>query len=77
MTRILRDATNEPTFFRENDIYNDRQRIRLQGLGGLSATQAWIKQLQDNQLKHYIKLDDDNKVQGVVWTYPWCETMWR
>lgn len=80
MLEILRDssaAAAEPTFFRQSDIYNDRQRIRIEGLNGLSATQAWIKQLQDNNLRHYIKFDADNKVEGVLWTYPWSEKMWR
>lgn len=80
MMEVIRDssaATAEPTFFRQKDIYNDRQKIRIAGLNGLSATQAWIKQLQDHNLRHYIKLDADNKVQGVLWTYPWSEKMWR
>lgn len=78
MLKILRDSSNaETSFFHQSDIYNDRQKIRIEGLNGLSATQAWIKQLQDNNLRHYIKLDEDNKVQGILWTYPWCEKMWR
>jgi hypothetical protein len=79
MLEILRDssAAAEPTFFRQSDIYNDRQRIRIEGLNGLSTTQAWIKQLQDKNLRHYIKLDTDNKVQGILWTYLWSEKMWR
>ncbi|EAQ84339.1 hypothetical protein CHGG_08353 [Chaetomium globosum CBS 148.51] len=78
MLEIMRDSSGaEPTFFRQSDIYNDRQKIRIEGLNGLSATQAWIKQLQDNNLRHWIKIDDDNKVEGVLWTYPWPEKMWR
>jgi hypothetical protein len=36
------------------------RRILRQGLKGLSATQPCIRQLQDKDLCHYIKLDDDN-----------------
>ena len=76
MLEILRDSSNaETSFFRQSDIYNDRQKIKMEGLNGLSATQAWIKQLQDNNFRHYIKLNKDNKVQGILWTYPWCEKM--
>ncbi|EAQ87040.1 hypothetical protein CHGG_08293 [Chaetomium globosum CBS 148.51] len=70
--RILKSANP-----RESDIYNDRQKISIKGLNGLSTTQAWIKQLQDNNLRHWIKVDDDNKVEDVLWTYPWSEKMWR
>ncbi|OTA05809.1 hypothetical protein A9Z42_0065260 [Trichoderma parareesei] len=61
MAQIIIDTSSaEPTFFRESDVYNDRQKDSRQGLKGLSATQPCIRQLQGKDLCHYIKLDDDN-----------------
>ena len=78
MADIVRDAsTSETSFFRQRDIYNDRQRIREAGLGDKTATQAWIGILQQEGLRHHIKFTEDNKVEAVFWTYPWCEQMWK
>ncbi|KAJ3453831.1 hypothetical protein MRS44_018463 [Fusarium solani] len=61
------------------DIYNDRQRLRSQLLGGLTATQAWISILRSHGLRHFIKYEDDDehRIQGIFWTYPWCEIQWK
>ena len=79
MSTILRDAEPDAAFFRSKDIYNDRQKLRFEALGGKTATQAFIGHLQAAGLPHYIKFDpcDENKVQGVLWTYPWCVKMWK
>ena len=76
MGSIVRDQTNEKSFFIPKDIYNDRQALRRTMLDGLTATQAWIKILQDQNLRHTIHYDADNRVESVFWTYPWCEKMW-
>lgn len=73
----MRDRSEGPAFFRDKDIYNDRQRLRDDELGGLSPTQAWIKILQDDRLHHTIKFDDQSRVQAVFWTYPWPTQMWK
>lgn len=77
MLAIVKDSTAEPTFFIQKDIYNDRQRLRIQGLDGLTATQAWIGHLQAEGLNHTVKYNTDGKVDAVFWTYPWCELMWK
>ncbi|KJZ69123.1 hypothetical protein HIM_11491 [Hirsutella minnesotensis 3608] len=76
---IVRDTTPGESFFRQRDIYNDRQKLRIAALGGKTATQAFIDHLQRGRLKHTIKFadDDENKVEAVFWTYPWCEKMWK
>ena len=63
--------------FTNKDVYNDRQKIRDDLLGVLTPTQAWVKILQGQQLKHTIQYDDYNKVTAVFWTYPWCQKMWK
>lgn len=70
MAQVLRDQSPDPAFFRDRDIYNDRQRLREQGLGGLSPTQAWLKILRDEGLKHVVEYDDQQRVRSLVWTYP-------
>lgn len=77
MSSILRDA--ELSFFRIRDIYNDRQKLRSIALGGKTATQAFLGHIQASGLPHYVKYDlsDENKIQGVFWTYPWCQKMWQ
>ena len=73
----LRDEEPTSPFFRPRDIYNDRQKLRFSSLGGNSATQTFIGHLQDSGLPYCIKYDEDdeNKIQGVFWTYPWCQMM--
>lgn len=78
MAQVLRDSSpSDNAFFRNRDIYNDRQQLRTQGLGGLSSTQAWLKILRDEGIKHQVDYDAYNRVRAIVWTYPWCEEMWR
>lgn len=77
MAAIIEESTPDTSYFTKRDIYNDRQKIREEALGGKTATQAWIDQLQRNRLKHFVKYDDEMKVQAVFWTYPWCEEMWK
>ena len=60
--------------------YNvDRQKLRFSSLGAKTATQTFIDHLPKNDLAYYIKYDEDdeNKIQGVFWTYPWCQMMWK
>lgn len=82
MASIIRDSTavaGVEAFFRQRDIYNDRQKIRAAALGVKTATQAFIDHLQRGGLKHIVKYDEDDehKVEAIFWTYPWCETMWK
>ncbi|EQL02832.1 hypothetical protein OCS_01448 [Ophiocordyceps sinensis CO18] len=61
---IIRDQTPGQTYFRQRDIYNDRQKLRFKTLGGKTATQAFIGLLQQNNIKHRVKYaeDDENKI---------------
>lgn len=79
MSEILRLSSSSPSYFKQKDIYNDRQRLRTQSLGGMTATQAWISILRSHGLQHFIKYEDDdeNRIQGIFWTYPWCEAQWK
>ena len=47
MAQVMRDQSTTPTFFRNRDVWNDRQRIRAAALRGLTLTQAWIQVLRD------------------------------
>lgn len=77
MSDIIRDTSTEPSFFRQKDIYNDRQKLRKDALGSKTLTQAWIGHLKDHGIKHFIKYSADLKVEAIFWTYPWCEQMWK
>ena len=77
MLRLVRQIDPEPDHFRIRDIYNDRQKIRQERLGGLTPTQAFVRHLQVSDLPHRIKFDDENRVCAVLWTYPWCREMWK
>lgn len=70
-------ASDAGAVFTNRDIYNDRQRLRDELLEGLSATQSWIKLLQDQGLKHFIYYDNENRVKTVIWTYSWCQQIWK
>ncbi|KAG5967420.1 hypothetical protein E4U58_002175 [Claviceps cyperi] len=54
------------TFFRSRDVYNDRQRIQQEQLDELSATQAWIRDIREKNLKHFIQYDDEHRVKSVL-----------
>ncbi|KAM4065122.1 transposase [Hirsutella rhossiliensis] len=41
ISSILRDADPSAAFFRIRDVYNDRQKLRFEALGGETATQAF------------------------------------
>ena len=77
MGSILRDQAAIPSFFTDRDIYNDRQALKKQLLNGLSPTQAWIQLLQNEDIRHQVRYDDQHRISAVFWTYPWCEGMWK
>jgi LAS superfamily LD-carboxypeptidase LdcB len=65
MADIIRDSTPEVSYFRQRDIYNDRQKIRIDALRGLSATQKWIEILRTSGFRHYTKINANQQVEGV------------
>jgi hypothetical protein len=77
MADILRDHHPEPSFFKDKDIYNDRYRLKALRLEGYTPTQAWVRILQNEGLKHEVHYDNDHRITAVFWTYPWCEEMWK
>ena len=77
MASIVRNADPGHGFFRKRDIYNDRQEIKAEQLNGLTATQAFVKELMSSDLKVNVMYDDANRVSAIFWTYDWCRTMWK
>ena len=77
MASIVRKADPSHIHFRRRDIYNDRQEIKAEKLNGLTATQAFVKELLNSDIKVNVMYDDDRRVCAVFWTYDWCRTMWK
>jgi len=66
--------------FMGRDIDNLRARLRKELLGGLTATQATLKALDDLKLNYHVDWKDPatkTTPRGLFWTYPWCEQMWK
>ncbi|KJK84890.1 hypothetical protein H633G_11289 [Metarhizium anisopliae BRIP 53284] len=64
-------------YFRTRDIYNDRQTIKRERLNGLTATQAFVKELESGSIRVRTLRDEEDRVCAVFWTYDWCRTMWK
>lgn len=62
--------------WKRKDVENEAIRTRNEALGGYTPTQALIKIFQEDKVKHYVR-QLDGHVSGLVWTYPWCEEMWK
>ena len=64
---------------KQEDIDNARQRLRLTALNGRTAVQQFISILIDMGYKHRIQWAEEDPTRPVafVWTYPWCESMWK
>ncbi len=78
MTSIVRKSDNLGYhYFRIRDIYNDRQTIKRERLNGLTATQAFVKELESGGIKVRTLRDEEDRVCAVFWTYDWCRTMWK
>jgi hypothetical protein len=78
MVSIVRKADSPGYhYFRTRDIYNDRQAIKRERLNGLTATQAFVKELESGGIRVRTLRDEDDRVCAVFWTYDWCRTMWK
>ncbi|KHO11515.1 hypothetical protein MAA_11031 [Metarhizium robertsii ARSEF 23] len=78
MASIVRKADSPGyDYFRRRDIYNDRQTIKRERLNGLTATQAFVKELESGGIRVRTLRDEDDRVCAVFWTYDWCRTMWK
>jgi hypothetical protein len=75
---IVRDAV-PGSLVKQKDIDNARQRLRLTALNGRTAVQQFISILIDMGYKHRIQWAEEDPTRPVafVWTYPWCESMWK
>ncbi len=62
-----------------DDIRNLRQHWGRQKRSGYTPTQAVLRQFDDEGIKHTVRFSDTdpNQVRGLLWTYPWCEKMWK
>ena len=65
MASIVRNTDPGNSFFRKRDIYNDRQEIKAEKLNGLTATQAFIKELMSSDLKVNVMHDEQNRVCAI------------
>ena len=78
MASIVRKADSSGyDYFRKRDIYNDRQTIKRERLNGLTATQAFVKELERGGNRVRTLRDEEDRVCAVFWTYDWCRTMWK
>ena len=58
------------------DVKNERKAIRKTELGGYTATQALVGLLEREGVTHFVRYRD-NRVTGLLITYPWCLAMWK
>ncbi len=72
----MRTKYSEQPWVRK-DLENSILRDRLKALGGYSPTQALIKLFQDQNIRHFIRQDAEGHITGLIFTFPWCEEMWR
>jgi hypothetical protein len=58
---------------------NLRQEVNRATRCGYTSTQALIKQFEDDRVKHVVRFaeSDPGRVNGLFWTYPRCEEMWK
>ena len=78
MASIVRKADSPGhDYFRTRDIYNDRQSIKRERLNGLTATQAFVRELERGDTRVTTLRDEEDRVCAVFWTYDWCRTMWK
>ncbi|EGY23413.1 uncharacterized protein VDAG_04851 [Verticillium dahliae VdLs.17] len=75
---IVRDAV-PGSLVKQKDIDNARQRLRLDALQGRTPVQAFFHILRDSGLRHRVlwSVDYPDRADAIVWTYPWCERMWK
>ncbi|KID59545.1 hypothetical protein MAN_10589, partial [Metarhizium hybridum] len=78
MASIVRKADSPGyDYFRTRDIHNDRQAIKRERLNGLTATQAFVKELDSGDIRVRTLRDEEDRVCAVFWTYDWCRMMWK
>ncbi len=59
------------------DIHNTLLKRREIALDGLTPTQALVRDLRTHAVKHFLRQDQEGHITGLIWTFPWCEEMWR
>ncbi|KND92039.1 hypothetical protein TOPH_03391 [Tolypocladium ophioglossoides CBS 100239] len=77
IANLVRQTDPDHAFFRKKDIYNDRQAIKKERLDGLTATQAFVKVLENGGIKVSTSCDEEGQLEAVFWTYPWCCKIWK
>jgi hypothetical protein len=75
LTTHMRESYPDVLFARK-DIENLVLRARNEALGGYTPTQALVKLFDDQNIRHFVR-QVDGRVASVLWTYPWCQKMWR
>lgn len=65
--------------FIDKDLSNLRSRHNMGQVGGSTSIQALSKRFERQGVKHTVRHDPStpDEPTGIVWTYPWCEDMWR
>ncbi len=61
------------------DLNNIRQKRNKASLGGLTPTQALVKQFEDYQVTHSVRYDDLDPLRptAMLWAYEWNTSIWR
>jgi hypothetical protein len=57
--------------FIQKDIYNNRHRLSIESLRGLTPTQRWIAIMMEQNVQHAVLYNesDPDRILSVVWTY--------
>src|SRR5437773_5502499 len=76
--RLVRQKYPSATFT-SRDLENLRARQMKQRQEGYTPIQAVIKSFDDKGIKYSVRYaeEDPDRVIGLLWTLPWCETQWK
>jgi len=73
---IHREVSATNASILRHDIYNDMASIRREKDGPYTATQRFLKELEDD-CEFYKICRHNGRMVGAFWTFPWCTEMWE
>jgi len=76
--RLIRQKWPEATFI-ARDLENLRARQAKARQEGYTPAQAVLKSFDEQGVKYSVRFaeDDPDRIIGLLWTLPWCETQWK
>ena len=72
---IVRDTFDKP--FTDKDTRNARARLRAKELDGYTPIQALVRQFELEGISHVKRVNADDEVVALFWTFDHCIEMWK